>query len=234
MLLSKPIFFSYKPFTCPKINGTVHFVGHITNLQTSYKTTIALIFITNGSNAPVTTNFAPCNAITFTTPSPEDNANNGNNANNPTKNEVPDETSKGKSFWGAVGLIIGIVVGPGMLALPSLTIKFGPFPSTIIILASWLYFISSIIIVAELRFDSMGEHGVEEVSFTSLATKTLGSGFGAFVALVYSTLSFSLLVGGLCCWYWIHFLSMVSRSECFACPFLVSSSCWNINFLFSI
>ena len=123
-------------------------------------------------------------------------------------------------------MIICIVVGPGMLALPSLTIKFGPFPSTIIILASWLYFISSIIIVAELRFDSMGEHGVEEVSFTSLATKTLGSGFGAFVALVYSTLSFSLLVGGLCCWYWIHFLSMVSRSECFACPFLVSSSCW--------
>nr|KYP36134.1 hypothetical protein KK1_042775 [Cajanus cajan] len=81
-----------------------------------------------------------------------------------------------------------------MLGLPSLTIKSGPFPSTIIILVSWLYVISSIIIVAELCFDSMEEHGLEEVSFTSLATNTLGSGFGAFVVVVYSTLCFSLLV----------------------------------------
>ncbi|TKY46211.1 amino acid transmembrane transport [Spatholobus suberectus] len=190
MLLSQPLF-RYKPLTCPKISGIVHFLGHGTHLQTSYETTVAPLFITNGSNPPLTTNFAPCNAIAFPTPSPQYDANIDNNS---SKNQVPDGTSKGKSFWGAVGLIIGAAVGPGLLGLPALTIKSGPFPSTIIILVCWLYCISSIIIVAELCFDSMEEDKVEEVSFTSLATKTLGSGFGAFVAVVYSSLCFSLLV----------------------------------------
>uniref|UniRef100_A0A2N9IVF6 Amino acid transporter transmembrane domain-containing protein n=1 Tax=Fagus sylvatica TaxID=28930 RepID=A0A2N9IVF6_FAGSY len=99
-----------------------------------------------------------------------------------------------KSFWGAVSLIIGTAVGPGMLSLPAATIKSGPFPSTIVILLSWVYVISSIIIVAELTFAAMEEDKVEEVSFTGLTTKALGTRFGAFVAIVYASLSFSLLV----------------------------------------
>lgn len=99
-----------------------------------------------------------------------------------------------KSFWGAVSLIIGAAVGPGMLGLPSLTIKSGPIPSTIIILLSWIYVMSSIILVAELCFDSMQKNNVDEVSFTNLATATLGKKFGSFVALVYTSLCFSLLV----------------------------------------
>ncbi|QCD93937.1 uncharacterized protein LOC114181434 [Vigna unguiculata] len=180
MLLSQTLFrYNYKPLTCPKIEATVYFAGLRTHLRTSYRTVIAPLFINNGSNPPLTTNFAPCKAI------PENDANIVNNK---------DEISDGKSFWGAVSLIIGTAVGPGMLGLPALTIKSGPFPSTIIILASWVYVISSIMIVAELCFDFMEEHKVEEVSFTSLSTNTLGTGFGAFVAVVYSSLSFSLLV----------------------------------------
>ncbi|ESW23804.1 hypothetical protein PHAVU_004G076800 [Phaseolus vulgaris] len=189
MVLSQTLFrYNYKPLTCPKFNATVYLVGQRTHPRTSYKTVIvaAPLFISNGSNPPHTTNFAPCKAI-----APEKDA---NIVSNSTKDELSDGASKGKSFWGAVGLIIGTAVGPGMLGLPALTIKSGPLPSTIIILASWLYVISSIMIVAELCFDFMEEDGVEEVSFTSLATKTLGSGFGAFVAVVYSSLCFSLLV----------------------------------------
>ncbi|RVW46897.1 hypothetical protein CK203_074430 [Vitis vinifera] len=81
-----------------------------------------------------------------------------------------------------------------MLGLPAATIRSGPLPSTISILLSWVYVISSIILVAELSFAAMEEDGVAEVSFTGLATKTLGNRFGAFVALVYASLSFSLLV----------------------------------------
>ena len=102
--------------------------------------------------------------------------------------------TQGKSFWAAVSLIIGTAVGPGMLGLPAATIRSGPLPSTISILLSWVYVISSIILVAELSFAAMEEDGVAEVSFTGLATKTLGNRFGAFVALVYASLSFSLLV----------------------------------------
>ncbi|KAH9608080.1 hypothetical protein KSS87_016521 [Heliosperma pusillum] len=107
--------------------------------------------------------------------------------------EVPKEDEK-KSFWGAVSLIIGTAVGPGMLGLPAATMKSGPLPSTIAILLSWVYVISSIILVAELSFATMEENGVKEVSFTGLATKAFGAHFGAFVALVYVSLSFSLLV----------------------------------------
>nr|POF26818.1 tyrosine-specific transport protein 2 [Quercus suber] len=108
--------------------------------------------------------------------------------------EQQEEGTHEKNFWGAVSLIIGTAVGPGMLSLPAATIKSGSFPSTIVILLSWLYVVSSIILVAELSFAAMEEDGVEEVSFTSLATKTLGSCFGIFVAIVYASLSFSLLV----------------------------------------
>lgn len=99
-----------------------------------------------------------------------------------------------KSFWGGVSLIIGTAVGPGMLGLPAATIRSGSLPSTIAILLSWVYVISSIILVAELTFAAMEEDGVEEVSFTGLATKALGTQFGAFVALIYASLSFALLV----------------------------------------
>uniref|UniRef100_A0A7N0VK48 Tyrosine-specific transport protein n=1 Tax=Kalanchoe fedtschenkoi TaxID=63787 RepID=A0A7N0VK48_KALFE len=99
-----------------------------------------------------------------------------------------------KKFWAAVSLIVGTAVGPGMLGLPALTIRSGPLPSTLAILLSWLYVISSILLVAELSFAVMEEDGVEEVSFTGLATKTLGSYFGAVVAIIYASLSFALLV----------------------------------------
>lgn len=104
------------------------------------------------------------------------------------------EVVQEKSFWGAVGLIVGTAVGPGMLGLPAATVKSGPIPSTISLLLTWVYVISSIILVAELSFAAMEEDGVDEVSFTSLATKALGSKLGSFVALVYGSLTFALLI----------------------------------------
>ncbi|KAF9661153.1 hypothetical protein SADUNF_Sadunf19G0038100 [Salix dunnii] len=112
------------------------------------------------------------------------------------ENEVLELETQGskKNFWGAVSLIIGTAVGPGMLGLPTATIRSGSFTSTIAIILCWVYVISSIILVAELSFAAMQEDRVAEVSFTGLATKALGSKFGAFVAVVYASLSFSLLV----------------------------------------
>lgn len=108
--------------------------------------------------------------------------------------QKPDEGIQEKNFWGAVGLILGTAVGPGMLGLPAAFLKSGPVPSTITLILSWLYVISSIILVAELSFAVMEEDGDSEVSFTGLARKTLGNRLGSFVALVYASLSFSLLV----------------------------------------
>jgi tyrosine-specific transport protein len=81
-----------------------------------------------------------------------------------------------------------------MLALPSATIRSGPLPSTIAILISWAYVVSSIVLVAELSFAAMEGAGVDEISFTGLASSTLGATFGGVVAIVYAALSFSLIV----------------------------------------
>ncbi|KAG2289278.1 hypothetical protein Bca52824_048882 [Brassica carinata] len=107
---------------------------------------------------------------------------------------VTNEPKKGKSFWAAVSLIIGTAVGPGMLGLPAATIRSGSVPSTLALLCSWVYVISSILLVAELSFAAMEEDNASEVSFTALATKSFGNRFGVFVAFVYASLSFSLMV----------------------------------------
>ncbi|KAF7801500.1 tyrosine-specific transport protein [Senna tora] len=189
--------FAHNSFPCPRIRGTIYIRRH-----PSSNTTVIPFFAGNRQNLPLITNPASQNGVAFSF-STSTNTSAGesyeieriDNDSNPTK-EIHDGNgkTKGKSFWGAVSLIIGTAVGPGMLGLPALTIKSGPFPSTILILLSWVYVISSIILVAELSFSAMEEDGIEEVSFTSLATKALGSRFGAFVALVYTSLSFSLLV----------------------------------------
>ncbi|XP_050224621.1 uncharacterized protein LOC126674248 [Mercurialis annua] len=112
-----------------------------------------------------------------------------------TNKTLMQEEKNGKNnFWGAVSLIIGTAVGPGMLGLPAATIKSGSFPSTLAIVLCWVYVISSVLLVAELSFAAMEEDGVEEVSFTGLATQSLGGYFGVLVGVVYASLSFSLLV----------------------------------------
>ncbi|KAJ8432717.1 hypothetical protein Cgig2_001935 [Carnegiea gigantea] len=140
------------------------------------------------------------------------------------------EEEKGnKSFWAAVSLIIGTAVGPGMLGLPAANMRSGALPSTIAILLSWVYVISSIILVAELSFATTEEDGVKEVSFTGLATKAFGAQFGAFVSLVYASLSFSLLVAcvsgiGSIVSQWLPNLSTVTAHALF--PLLFGSIIW--------
>ncbi|XP_057998453.1 uncharacterized protein LOC110648778 isoform X3 [Hevea brasiliensis] len=72
-----------------------------------------------------------------------------------------------KNFWGAVSLVIGTAVGPGMLGLPAATIRSGSCPSIVAIFLCWVYVISSIILVAELSFAAMQEDGVSEVIDTA-------------------------------------------------------------------
>ncbi|VVA26503.1 PREDICTED: tyrosine-specific transport [Prunus dulcis] len=157
-------------------------------------TTINPIFTASNHNPThIAQSFRSYKTLAATTTT---SANNGvSDKDNPTDFQEGEQgSSQHKSFWGAVSLIIGTAVGPGMLGLPAETIRSGPLPSTIAILVSWVYVISSIILIAELSFAAMEEDGVEEVSFTGLATKALGSHFGAFIAVVYACLSFALLV----------------------------------------
>ncbi|KAK8451354.1 hypothetical protein SEVIR_6G202750v4 [Setaria viridis] len=81
-----------------------------------------------------------------------------------------------------------------MLGLPSATIRSGQATSAATILLSWAYVVSSIVLVAELSFSAMEQDGVDEVSFTGLASSTLGADLGTVVVVVYAALSFSFIV----------------------------------------
>ncbi|GLJ50216.1 hypothetical protein SUGI_1068850 [Cryptomeria japonica] len=127
-------------------------------------------------------------------------------------------------FMTAVGLIMGTAVGPGILGLPAATLNAGTLPSTVTILGSWVYVISSILLVAELSCAVMEDRGLEEVSFTGLAMHTLGDNMGAFVAVVYAMLNYALLVAciaglGSLVQLWMPFLS--SFVACAAFPVIV-------------
>ena len=130
-------------------------------------------------------------------------------------------------------MIIGTAVGPGMLGLPAATIKSGPLPSTLAIIISWVYVVSSIILVVELTFVTMKEDNVDEVSFTGLATKAFGSRAGSSIALVYASLSFSLLVAcvsgiGSIVSQWFPWMSSIIAHALF--PFVVGVVLWSFPF----
>ncbi|XVF30909.1 hypothetical protein REPUB_Repub16aG0099100 [Reevesia pubescens] len=66
----------------------------------------------------------------------------------------------------------------------------------------------------------MEEDGIAEESFTGFATKALGRHFGAFVAVIYASLSFSLLVAcvsgiGLIVCQWFPWMNLVSAHALF-------------------
>ncbi|GLJ50214.1 hypothetical protein SUGI_1068800 [Cryptomeria japonica] len=127
-------------------------------------------------------------------------------------------------FLTAVGLIMGAAVGPGILGLPAATLNAGPLPSTMTILGSWVYVISSILLVAELSCAVMEDKGLDEVSFTGLAMHTLGDNMGVLVAVVYAILNYALLVAciaglGSLVQTWMPFLS--SFVACAVFPVIV-------------
>uniref|UniRef100_A0A3Q7J6G2 Uncharacterized protein n=1 Tax=Solanum lycopersicum TaxID=4081 RepID=A0A3Q7J6G2_SOLLC len=81
-----------------------------------------------------------------------------------------------------------------MFGLLASTVKSCPISSSISILLTGVYVISSIILVVELRFAGMVKDRVDEVSLTSLAIKALGCNIWYFIKLVYGSLTIALLV----------------------------------------
>ncbi|PHU14865.1 hypothetical protein BC332_16070 [Capsicum chinense] len=61
-----------------------------------------------------------------------------------------------KSFWGALGMTVDTAVGPGMLGLPTTTIKSGPLPSAISLLLTWRF--SSVLPAIPVVVLKMGFH----------------------------------------------------------------------------
>lgn len=91
-------------------------------------------------------------------------------------------------FMAAMALIIGTAVGPGILGLPAATLRAGLLPSTIIIVVSWVYVITSILLIAEISFNTMQEqsvkeasYGIRQITFSSRRTDIIGVSYNDII-----------------------------------------------------
>lgn len=90
---------------------------------------------------------------------------------------------------GAILLIAGCCIGAGMLGLPLLTATSGFFPTVIAFLISWLFMLSTALLLLEVNL-WFGRG----VNLMSLAQLTLGKRAKWFVAFLFSFLFYCLMV----------------------------------------
>jgi len=96
--------------------------------------------------------------------------------------------SKGNRLIGAILFIAGTTIGGGVLALPITTGLAGFFPSTLLMIALWLFMMLTAYYLLEVNLRLPGESNL-----ISMTRKTIGKG-GEWVAwIAYLLLLYSLL-----------------------------------------
>jgi len=98
------------------------------------------------------------------------------------------------SILGSTALIAGTTVGAGILALPAVTVPSGVVPSTVLLIAVWLYALVSGLLIAEVTLNTMRLVGRPSLGLLTMIERTLGT-LGARVAGgAYLFLHYALLV----------------------------------------
>ncbi|MBW4634795.1 MAG: tyrosine transporter [Iphinoe sp. HA4291-MV1] len=98
------------------------------------------------------------------------------------------------SVLGNTALIAGTTVGAGILALPAVTLPSGVVPSTVLLIAVWLYTLVSGLLIAEVTLSTMRLVGRPSLGLLIMVERTLGK-LGARVAgCAYLFLHYALLV----------------------------------------
>lgn len=63
------------------------------------------------------------------------------------------------SLLGCTALVAGTTVGAGILALPAVTLPSGVVPSTVMLIAVWIYTLASGLLIAEVNVNAMRNLG---------------------------------------------------------------------------
>ncbi|WP_413172973.1 amino acid permease [Anabaena azotica] len=98
------------------------------------------------------------------------------------------------SVLGSTALIAGTTIGAGILALPAVTLPSGILPSTILIIAVWLYTLFSGLLIAEVTLNVMGAEGISSIGFLAIVEKTLGKLGARIAGATYLFMHYALLV----------------------------------------
>lgn len=92
-------------------------------------------------------------------------------------------------WLGCVGLIAGTTVGAGVLALPAVTFPAGIVPSSVLMLAVWVYALISGLLIAEVTLNLKAE----EPGLLTMVKATLGRPWALGVSGIYLFLHYALL-----------------------------------------
>ncbi|BAY62261.1 aromatic amino acid permease [Calothrix brevissima NIES-22] len=98
------------------------------------------------------------------------------------------------SVLGSTALIAGTTVGAGILALPAVTLPSGIVPSTVLLIAVWVYTLVSGLLIAEATVNTMRLAGRPNVGMLAMIENTLGLIGGRIAAGTYLFLHYALLV----------------------------------------
>ncbi len=107
--------------------------------------------------------------------------------------ENPPAQSTG-SVLGSTALVAGTTVGAGMLALPAVTVPAGLLPSTIALIAVWLYALISGLLIAEVNLQFVGDHPQKTPGLLSMIARILGQPGAIITGVAYLFLHYALLV----------------------------------------
>lgn len=98
------------------------------------------------------------------------------------------------SVLGSTALIAGTTVGAGILALPAVTLPSGVVPSTVLLVAVWLYTLVSGLLIAEVTLNTMRLVGRPSLGLLIMVEKTLGKAGARVAGGAYLFLHYALLV----------------------------------------
>lgn len=98
------------------------------------------------------------------------------------------------SVIGSTALLVGTTVGAGILALPAVTLPSGVVPSTVLLIAVWLYALVSALLIAEASLNAMRLEGRVSVGLLAMVENTLGFVGARIAGGAYLFLHYALLV----------------------------------------
>ncbi|WP_086757190.1 aromatic amino acid transport family protein [Nostoc sp. 106C] len=98
------------------------------------------------------------------------------------------------SVLGSTALVAGTTVGAGILALPAVTLPSGVVPSTVLLIAVWLYALVSGLLIAEATLNTMRLAGRPSVGMLAMIENTLGFVGARIAGGTYLFLHYALLV----------------------------------------
>lgn len=98
------------------------------------------------------------------------------------------------SVLGSTALVVGTTVGAGILALPAVTLPSGVVPSTVLLIAVWIYALISALLIAEASLNAMRLEGRVSVGLLAMVENTLGFVGARIAGGAYLFLHYALLV----------------------------------------